>query len=48
MSNTLSRMPLRRWGVPDDLGPARRLLADPANLAHTGDTLVVDGAYWNF
>jgi NAD(P)-dependent dehydrogenase (short-subunit alcohol dehydrogenase family) len=45
LENTTSRMPLRRWGIPEDFGPAAVYLADPKVLAHTGDTLVIDGAY---
>lgn len=45
LANTTARMPLRRWGVPDDFGPTAVYLADPTPIAHTGDTLVVDGGY---
>ena len=43
--NTTSRTPLRRWGQPEDLGPAAVFLANPDHLFHTGDCLVVDGGY---
>jgi NAD(P)-dependent dehydrogenase (short-subunit alcohol dehydrogenase family) len=42
---TTKRTPVRRWGTPDDLGRAVAYLADPTNLFHTGDALVVDGGY---
>jgi NAD(P)-dependent dehydrogenase (short-subunit alcohol dehydrogenase family) len=45
VTNTVSRTPVRRWGVPSDLGPAAVFLADPTATFHTGDTLVVDGGY---
>lgn len=45
---TVRRTPVRRWGVPADLGPAAVFLADPANVFHTGDSLVVDGGYTVF
>ncbi len=45
VANTVSRTPVRRWGTPDDLGPAAVFLADPTATFHTGDTLVVDGGY---
>jgi NAD(P)-dependent dehydrogenase (short-subunit alcohol dehydrogenase family) len=45
---TTRRMPVRRWGVPDDLGPAAVFLADPTQLFHTGDALVIDGGYTVF
>jgi NAD(P)-dependent dehydrogenase (short-subunit alcohol dehydrogenase family) len=48
VNNTVSRTPVRRWGTPDDLGPAAVFLADPVNIFHTGDTLVVDGGYTIF
>jgi NAD(P)-dependent dehydrogenase (short-subunit alcohol dehydrogenase family) len=48
VQNTVSRTPVRRWGTPDDLGPAAVFLADPTNTFHTGDTLVVDGGYTIF
>lgn len=46
--NTVSRTPVRRWGTPEDLGPAAVFLADPTVTFHTGDTLVVDGGYTIF
>jgi NAD(P)-dependent dehydrogenase (short-subunit alcohol dehydrogenase family) len=45
LNNTTQRTPLRRWGVPQDLGPAAVFLANPDHLFHTGDCLVVDGGY---
>jgi NAD(P)-dependent dehydrogenase (short-subunit alcohol dehydrogenase family) len=45
MENTTKRTPVRRWGVPSDLGPAAVFLADPTNAFHTGDVIVVDGGY---
>jgi NAD(P)-dependent dehydrogenase (short-subunit alcohol dehydrogenase family) len=45
VANTVGRTPVRRWGTPDDLGPAAVFLADPTATFHTGDTLVVDGGY---
>ena len=45
MDTTTKRTPVRRWGVPADLGPAAVFLADPDNLFHTGDVVVVDGGY---
>lgn len=45
MENTTQRTPVRRWGVPADLGPAAVFLADPTYTFHTGDVIVVDGGY---
>jgi NAD(P)-dependent dehydrogenase (short-subunit alcohol dehydrogenase family) len=42
---TTQRTPVRRWGTPEDLRGAIVFLADPANIFHTGDTIVVDGGY---
>lgn len=41
----LPRVPVRRWGTPDDLGPLAVYLASPASSYHTGDTIVVDGGF---
>lgn len=48
VSNTISRTPVRRWGLPSDMGPAAVFLADPSHTFHTGDSLVVDGGYTIF
>jgi NAD(P)-dependent dehydrogenase (short-subunit alcohol dehydrogenase family) len=45
METTTRRTPVRRWGVPSDLGPAAVFLSDPTNTFHTGDVIVVDGGY---
>lgn len=45
VANTTYRTPVRRWGQPDDHGPAAVFLANPDHLFHTGDCLVVDGGY---
>ncbi len=43
--NTVGRTPVRRWGLPSDMGPAAVFLADPTHTFHTGDSVVVDGGY---
>lgn len=48
MSATTARTPVRRWGTPDDMGPAAVFLSDPTLTFHTGDCLVVDGGYTIF
>ena len=45
MAATTGRTPVRRWGTPEDMGPAAVFLANPDFLFHTGDMLVVDGGY---
>ena len=46
--NTVGRTPVRRWGLPSDMGPAAVFLADPTHTFHTGDSVVVDGGYTIF
>ena len=48
LESTTNRTPARRWGKPEDLGPAAVFLADPTYTFHTGDTIVVDGGYTIF
>jgi NAD(P)-dependent dehydrogenase (short-subunit alcohol dehydrogenase family) len=44
----LARVPLRRWGRADDFGAIAVYLASDASAYHTGDTLLIDGAYSKF
>ena len=44
----LPRVPMRRWGVPDDFGAISVYLTSDASAYHTGDTFVIDGGYSNF
>jgi len=41
----LPRVPMRRWGKPDDFGGIAVYLASDASAYHSGDTFVVDGGY---
>ncbi len=41
----LKRVPARRWGVPEDFGAIAVYLASDASAYHSGDTLLIDGAY---
>jgi NAD(P)-dependent dehydrogenase (short-subunit alcohol dehydrogenase family) len=41
----IPRVPIRRWGTPDDFGGIAVYLASPASAYHTGDALIVDGGY---
>jgi NAD(P)-dependent dehydrogenase (short-subunit alcohol dehydrogenase family) len=42
---TVQRTPVRRWGDADDFHAVAAYLADPTLRFHTGDVVVVDGAY---
>jgi NAD(P)-dependent dehydrogenase (short-subunit alcohol dehydrogenase family) len=44
----LPRIPLRRWGERQDFAGLAVYLASEASRYHTGDSLVVDGAYTIF
>lgn len=44
-SKVLPRVPVRRWGSPEDFAAAAVYLASPATSYHTGDTMVIDGGY---
>lgn len=41
----LPRVPIRRWGTPEDFGGVAVYLASPASAYHTGDTFLIDGGY---
>jgi NAD(P)-dependent dehydrogenase (short-subunit alcohol dehydrogenase family) len=43
--NVMPRIPMRRWGVPNDFGPIAVYFASDASEYHTGDAVVIDGAY---
>ena len=44
----MPRIPARRWGVPADFGPIAVYFASDASEYHTGDAVVIDGAYSKF
>lgn len=48
LANTTARTPIRRWGLPDDFGAVGAFLADPAQVYHTGDEIIMDGGYTRF
>ncbi|MFZ4070734.1 MAG: SDR family NAD(P)-dependent oxidoreductase [Caulobacterales bacterium] len=41
----IPRVPARRWGTPEDFGGIAVYLASDASSYHSGDALVIDGAY---
>ena len=46
--NVLPRIPHRRWGRGDDFAGIAAYLASDESRYHTGDSLVIDGAYTLF
>ncbi len=41
----IPRVPVRRWGEPEDFGGIAVYLASDASKYHTGDCFVIDGGY---
>jgi len=41
----LPRVPVRRWGKPEDFGAIAVYLISDASSYHTGDTFLIDGGY---
>ncbi len=41
----MPRVPIRRWGRPEDLGAIAIYLVSDASSYHTGDTFMIDGGY---
>lgn len=48
VERVLPRVPLRRWGTPDDFAGIAVYLASPAASYHTGDVITIDGGYHSF
>ncbi|MBM3570059.1 MAG: SDR family oxidoreductase [Alphaproteobacteria bacterium] len=44
----MPRIPMRRWGKPQDFGGLAVYLASDASAYHTGDQMLIDGGYWVF
>ena len=44
----IGRVPMRRWGEPDDFAGIAVYLASDASRFHTGDSFVIDGGYTIF
>lgn len=47
-TKVLPRVPMRRWGRPEDFGGVAVYLTSDASAYHTGDLIVIDGAYGIF
>ena len=41
----IGRVPMRRWGDPEDFAGIAVYLASDASRFHTGDSIVIDGGY---
>jgi len=48
LSATTSRTPIRRWGMPEDFRRVGAFLADPSQMYHTADEIIMDGGYTRF
>jgi NAD(P)-dependent dehydrogenase (short-subunit alcohol dehydrogenase family) len=48
VGNVMPRVPLRRWGMPDELGGIAVYLASKASSYHTGDIITIDGGFHSF
>jgi NAD(P)-dependent dehydrogenase (short-subunit alcohol dehydrogenase family) len=46
--NVIARVPLRRWGKPEEFGGIAVYLASDASSFHSGDSIVIDGGYGKF
>ncbi|HYD89688.1 MAG TPA: SDR family oxidoreductase [Vitreimonas sp.] len=46
--NVIARVPFRRWGRPDEFGGIAVYLASDASSFHTGDSILIDGAFSKF
>jgi len=44
----ISRVPIRRWGTPEDFGGIAVYLASDASKYHSGGTFIIDGGYCVF
>ena len=44
-ANVMPRIPMRRFGEPEDFGGVAVYLMSPASSYHTGDCLLIDGGY---
>ena len=44
----IPRVPMRRWGKPEDFGGIAVYLASDASSYHTGEVFIIDGGYTKF
>jgi NAD(P)-dependent dehydrogenase (short-subunit alcohol dehydrogenase family) len=48
VANVMPRIPVRRFGAPEDFGGIAVYLASPASSYHTGDCVLIDGGFSKF
>lgn len=48
VANVLPRVPMRRWGDPNDFSAIAAYFASDASAYHTGDVVTIDGGYHSF
>jgi NAD(P)-dependent dehydrogenase (short-subunit alcohol dehydrogenase family) len=46
--NVIGRVPMRRWGKPEEFGGIAVYLASDASSFHSGDSILIDGGYSKF
>ena len=44
-ARVITRVPMRRWGEPEDFGGVAIYLTSDASSFHSGDTFLIDGGY---
>ena len=48
VGNVMPRVPMRRWGTPDDFAGLAVYFASAASSYHTGDVVTIDGGFHSF
>jgi NAD(P)-dependent dehydrogenase (short-subunit alcohol dehydrogenase family) len=48
VDSVLKRVPMRRWGKPEDFSGLAVYIMSDASAYHTGNNFLIDGGYWLF
>jgi NAD(P)-dependent dehydrogenase (short-subunit alcohol dehydrogenase family) len=48
VGNVMPRVPMRRWGQPEDFAGIAVYIMSSASSYHTSETSLIDGGYANF
>jgi NAD(P)-dependent dehydrogenase (short-subunit alcohol dehydrogenase family) len=48
VDGVLKRVPMRRWGTPEDFSALAIYIMSDASSYHTGENFLIDGGYWLF